>query len=279
MPDKRPTNQGNTPPSRDDDVVKPLDEAEKDGADVGGAGAGASATTPSSRGPVLIVAAHPDDPEFGCGATQAKYVAQGRKVVVAVVTSGEEGGEDPSIPDAVLKAQREDEQRRASSVIGVDTVEFLHYPDGHVANCYELKRDIVRLIRRHKPETIFTHDPTAHIFDGHINHPDHRAVGFATLDAIFPAAGNPRSYRELLSEGLDAHKINEVYLFFTASANVWIDVHGYVETKADALREHASQVKKPDEMKTRMLEGAQKSGEPHGVEAAEGFRRVVFHRG
>ncbi|MGI8916412.1 MAG: PIG-L deacetylase family protein [Chloroflexota bacterium] len=259
-------------------VEQPADTAQREGADIGGAGAAAAATTPTARGPVLIVAAHPDDPEFGLGATQAKFTAEGREVIVALVTSGNEGGEDPTVSDEDLMAQREEEQRRASAVLGVKTVEFLRQGDGLVVNTPELRRDIVRLIRRYKPETVFTHDPANFFSEGHINHPDHRAVGHTTLDAIFPGAGNPRSFRELLAEGLEPHKIKDAYLFFTASANVWIDVTGFIEKKADALAEHKSQVKNPEGLKQRMLEGAAKSGEPHGVGAAEGFRRIVFRR-
>lgn len=265
-------------PRRGEAVEQPADTAEKQGADIAGVGPEASATTPPAGGTVLIVAAHPDDPEFGLGATQAKFAAEGRRVVVALVTSGNEGGEDATVPDEVLMTQREEEQRNAGKVLGVETIEFLHYPDGGVENCSQLRRDIVRLIRRYQPETIFTHDPANFFGEGHINHPDHRNVGHATLDSIFPAAGNPRSFRELLAEGLQPHKIKEVYLFFTSSANVWIDVSGYLEKKAAALAEHKSQIKRPEELKQRITEGAAKAGEPHGVGAAEGFRRIVFRR-
>jgi LmbE family N-acetylglucosaminyl deacetylase len=274
----QPENHPEQPPRTEAAVEQPADTAQREGADVAGVGAAASATTPPARGPVLIVAAHPDDPEFGLGATQAKFTAEGREVIVALVTSGNEGGEDPTVSDEDLMAQREDEQRRASAVLGVKTIEFLRQCDGLVVNTPELRREIVRLIRRYKPETVFTHDPSNFFSEGHINHPDHRAVGHTTLDAIFPGAGNPRSFRELLAEGLEPHKIKEAYLFFTAAANVWIDVTGYIEKKADALAEHKSQVRNPEGMKQRMLEGAAKSGEPHGVGAAEGFRRIVFRR-
>ncbi len=239
-----------------------------------------AAATPDlkGRGPVLIVAAHPDDPEFGCAATQAKFVADGRQVVIGLVTSGNEGGEDPSVPDETLMAMREEEQLNASRVLGVQTVEFLRYRDGRVVNDLKLRRDIVRLIRRHKPETIFTHDPTNFFGEFGINHPDHRAVGHATLDAIFPGAGNPRSFRELLAEGLQPHKVSEVCLFFTSQANFWIDVTNFVDKKIESLREHKSQVKKPDEMAPRIREWATKAGEVHGVGAAEGFRRIQFRR-
>ncbi len=274
----QPEDRAEPKPSDDAVAEQPADTAQREGADIAGAGAQAALTTPPARGPVLIVAAHPDDPEFGLGATQAKFTAEGREVVIALITSGNEGGEDPSVSDEDLMCRREEEQRRASAVLGVKTIEFLRQPDGMIVNTPELRRDIVRLIRRYKPETVFTHDPSNFFSEGHINHPDHRAVGHTTLDAIFPAAGNPRSFRELLAEGLEPHKIKEAYLFFTANANAWIDVTGYVEKKAEALAEHKSQVRNPEGLKERMLEGAAKSGEPHGVGAAEGFRRIVFRR-
>lgn len=275
MPDRQERSESRQP----EEPRKPELEAQREaeGRDSGGA-LDTTTPPPPGRGPVLVVAAHPDDPEFGCGATQAKYVEEGRQVVVAVVTSGEEGGEDPSVPDAELNCQREEEQKRASAQLGVKTIEFLRFPDGRVENTLALRREIVRLIRRYKPESVFTHDPSNFFSDGYLNHPDHRAVGHATLDAIFPAAGNPRSFRELLSEGLEPHKIKDVYMFFTAQANAWVDVTGCVEKKVAALREHKSQIKKPDEMAKRLMEWAQKTGEPHGVKAAEGFRRIVFNR-
>ncbi|HEV7216241.1 MAG TPA: PIG-L deacetylase family protein, partial [Chloroflexota bacterium] len=263
----QPDDRAGQPPRAAAPVEQPADTAQREGADIAGVGAAAAATTPPARGPVLIVAAHPDDPEFGLGATQAKFTAEGREVIVALITSGNEGGEDPTVSDEDLMAQREDEQRRASAVLGVKTVEFLRRPDGLVVNTPELRCEIVRLIRRYKPETVFTHDPANFFSEGHINHPDHRAVGHTTLDAIFPAAGNPRSFRELLAEGLEPHKIKEAYLFFTANANVWIDVTGHLEQKAAALTEHKSQIKQPENLLKRITEGAERAGEPHGVGA------------
>ncbi|MCL4543909.1 MAG: PIG-L family deacetylase [Chloroflexi bacterium] len=241
-------------------------------------GAAATAEESTQRGPVLVVAAHPDDPEFGLGATQAKLVAEGRDIHIVLVTSGNEGGEDPSVTDETLMATREEEQRRAGAVLGVKTIEFLRQPDGRILNDLDLRKKIVRAIRQYKPETIFTHDPMNFFSEGGINHPDHRNVGHATLDAIFPGAGNPRSFRELLSEGLQPHRIKNVYLFFTANPNVWIDVTGYVEKKVEALRQHASQIKNPDDLHKRMNEGMTRAGEVHGVGAVEGFRRIVFRR-
>ncbi|MCL4540853.1 MAG: PIG-L family deacetylase [Chloroflexi bacterium] len=230
------------------------------------------------HGPVLIIAAHPDDPEFGLGATQAKLTAEGRDVHIVLITSGNEGGEDPSVPDEELMAIREEEQQRAGAVLGVKSIEFLRHPDGRIVNNLDLRRDIVRAIRKYRPETIFTHDPANFFSDGGINHPDHRNVGHAVLDAIFPGAGNPRAFRELIAEGLTAHKVKEVYLFFTANPNVWVDVTSYIDHKVEALRQHASQIKNPDDLRKRLHEGMARAGEVHGVGAVEGFRRISFRR-
>ncbi|HWE60256.1 MAG TPA: PIG-L family deacetylase, partial [Chloroflexota bacterium] len=174
--------------------------------DVAGEGATGPSSTALPDGPILVVAAHPDDADIGCGGAMARLVAEGHHVVVTVVTDGSEGGEDPAEPDETLRDRREAEQRAALAELGVAGVEFLRFPDGRLEATLALRRALTRLIRRYRPATVFAHDPTAHLFEGYINHPDHRTAGVATLDAVFPAAGNPRAFRELLAEGLVAHK-------------------------------------------------------------------------
>jgi len=251
-------------------------QAEAPDQEVAGHGTEAMPRPPLPKGPVLVVAAHPDDPEFGCGGTMAALLAAGRQVVVAVVTDGTEGGEDPSVPDHELRDLREGEQRAASAALGNIELEFMRFPDGRLQPTLELRRAIATLIRRYRPATIFTHDPTSFIGAGYINHPDHRATGQATLDAIFPAAGNPRSFRELLAEGLQPHKINSIYLFYTPGADAWIDISEVIERKVASLRCHRSQIGKPEELDQRVREWAQKTGETAKLPAAEGFRHIVL---
>jgi LmbE family N-acetylglucosaminyl deacetylase len=229
------------------------------------------------EGPALVVAAHPDDADIGCGGAMARLVAEGRRVVVAVVTDGSEGGEDPSVPDDVLRDRRESEQRAALAELGVTDVEFLRFPDGRLEPTLAVRRALTRLIRKYQPATVFAHDPTAHLFEGYINHPDHRAAGVATLDAIFPAAGNPRAFRELLAEGLAAHKVKGVYLFYTANANAWIDISGTpLDRKVAALSRHESQLGPEWDGEAWLREEAAHTGKAAGLAAAEGFRRITI---
>lgn len=246
------------------------------GPDIAGEGRSAT-TTVLPEGPILVIAAHPDDPDFGCGGSMAKLVSEGRRVVVAVVTDGTEGGEDPSVPDEELRGKREAEQRAALSALGVEEVVFLGFPDGRLEPTLAVRRALTRVIRQVRPLTVMTHDPTAHLFEGYINHPDHRATGVATLDAVFPAAGNPRSFRDLLAEGLTAHKVKSVYLFYTASANAWIDISGEpLERKFKGLAKHESQVQVTPEFEKWLRGEAENQGKAAGLTAAEGFRRIVL---
>lgn len=245
--------------------------------DVGGEGQAGPSPTALPEGTALVVAAHPDDPDIGCGGAMARLAAAGYRVIVVVVTDGSEGGEDPTVPDEELRDTREREQRAALQELGVTDVEFLRYPDGRLEPSLALRRTLTRLIRRYKPATVFAHDPTAHLFEGYINHPDHRASGLAALDAVFPAAGNPRSFRELLAEGLAAHKVARVYLFYTANANAWIDIVGEpLERKIAALRRHRSQLGPEWDGEAWLRESAAREGKEAGLGAAEGFRRIVL---
>lgn len=245
--------------------------------DVAGEGGRQPSPTALPPGPALVIAAHPDDADIGCGGTMARLVQQGQRVVVAVVTDGSEGGEDPTVPDDVLRDRREGEQRAALRELGVDMVEFLRFPDGRLEPSLAVRRALTRLMRHHRPATVFAHDPTAHLFEGYINHPDHRAAGMAALDATFPAAGNPRAFRDLLAEGLTAHKIQQVYLFYTANANAWVDISGEpLDRKVAALRHHVSQVGSEGEEDRWLREEAANEGRSAGLAAAEGFRRIVI---
>src|ERR1700687_5932015 len=189
-------------------------------------------TTPDCE--AMVIGAHPDDNDFATAATSALWVKQGKKVVWVVMTDGTEGSELPSLIDTELMLTREQEQRMACEVLGVQAVEFLRFPDGHLTNSEAARKAVVRLIRKYRPRVIFTHDPSEHILapdpdekpneTAYLNHPDHRATGNIVLDAIFPAVGNPRSYRELLAEGLQPYRVHEVYLFFTGRDNTYIDI-------------------------------------------------------
>src|SRR4030088_2039153 len=161
----------------------------------------------------MVVSAHPDDPEFSAGGSMAKLAKDGAKVTYVIVTDGSQGGEDPKQKDSELKAIREREQRAAARVLGVKTVEFLGYKDGHLSADLKLRRDIVRMIRKHKPELVITHTP-GRVIDAPMggSHPDHIAVGEATFAAVYPDSRNPRRFRALLNEGLKPHEVKEVWV-------------------------------------------------------------------
>ncbi len=187
----------------------------------------------------MAIVAHPDDIEFGCAGTCAKWARQGAKVVYVLVTSGNTGTHDASHTRESLAALREQEQLAAAAVCGVSHVEFLRYDDGEVVPSLELRKDLVRLIRKHKPEVVIAMDPRM-MFSGddYINHPDHRAVGLATMDAVFPAA-EMRLWHPELGE---PHKVREVWVQWVDDPNTWVDITDTLELKIQALLAHKSQV-------------------------------------
>ncbi len=221
----------------------------------------------------LIVMAHPDDPEFGVGGTTAKWAREGKEIVYVIVTDGSKGSDDPAMTWEKLVAIRQAEQRAAAQVLGVKEVVFLPHRDGELMPDLNVRRDICREVRRWKPDVVFTHDPTTRYgFPGFVNHPDHRATGNATLDAIFPAAGNRLYFPELLAMGFEPHKVKQILLIGTPHPDFFVDISQTVEMKIEALREHKSQIKDLDGLAKRMLERHQKIGEAQNIKYAEGFK-------
>ncbi len=205
---------------------------------------------------VMGIFAHPDDPEFFCGGTFAKWAAEGKQIVFVLATSGDKGSGDLNISSEQLIPLREAEERAAAARLGVQDVVFLRYPDGELQPTLDLRRHLTRLIRLKKPDIVVTNDPTARWFgSGYINHPDHRAIGDAVLDAVFPAARDHLAFPELYrEEGLQPHKVKQVYVCGTHEPNEKVDVTAYLETKIAALREHRSQITDMEEMARRQRE-------------------------
>ncbi len=209
------------------------------------------------------------------------------------MTDGAEGSEVPSLVDTDLMLTREQEQRLSCEVLGVQAVEFLRFSDGHLTNSEAARKALVRLVRKYRPRVVITHDPTQHIFapdpnekpdeTAYINHPDHRATGNIVLDAIFPAVGNPRSYRELLAEGLPPYQVHEIYLFHTGQDNTFVDISETIEQKARALECHVTQFGKDTKMVEMIRhwgeETAKEAKEKKGLEMqyAESFRRIKLY--
>ncbi len=228
---------------------------------------------------VLVVAAHPDDIEFGAGGTVARWVTEGATVRYLLVTRGDKGSDDPATDVAALVELRQREQRAAAAEIGVDGVEFLDEPDGLVEPSLRLRERITHAIRSFRPEIVMTHDPTVLFVNNEwVNHPDHRAVGQVTVDAVFPTARDPLNFREHLDAGLEAWKVAELFLWSTNEANQLVDIGGTIERKIDALGHHASQFRSFEEIARWVRRRSEELGERVGYRAAEGFRRVTLAR-
>ncbi|MGI8999921.1 MAG: PIG-L deacetylase family protein [Candidatus Limnocylindria bacterium] len=228
---------------------------------------------------VLVVAAHPDDIEFGAAGTIARWAAEGASVRYLLVTRGDKGSDDPDTDVAALAELREREQRAAAAEIGVSGVEFLDEPDGQVEPSLRLRERITHAIRSFRPEIVMTHDPTVLFVNNEwVNHPDHRAVGQVTIDAVFPTARDPLNFREHLDGGLEAWKVAELFLWSTNEANQLVDIGGTMERKIAALGQHASQFRSFEEIARWVRRRSEELGERAGYRAAEGFRRVTLAR-
>jgi LmbE family N-acetylglucosaminyl deacetylase len=232
-------------------------------------------TTPES---VLAVYAHPDDPEISAGGTLARWADAGATVHVVVTTRGDKGTNDPDADLEALTATRTRETEAAARVLGVTALPHLDHPDGELADDRALRVELVRLVRTLRPEVVCCPDPTAVFFgDGYINHRDHRATGWATLDAVAPASGNPHYFPELRAEGLAIHHVRAVYLSGTLEPNLWVDVGATIERKIEALFCHESQlVETGDWFREFLRESALAAGRAAGVTYAEAFRRILL---
>jgi LmbE family N-acetylglucosaminyl deacetylase len=228
---------------------------------------------------VLVVAAHPDDIEFGAAGTVARWVGEGAMARYLVVTRGDKGSDDPAADPRTLVETREREQRAAASEIGVDGVDFLDEPDGQVEPSLRLRERITYAIRAFRPEVVMTHDPTVVFVNNEwVNHPDHRAVGQVTVDAVYPTARDPLNFREHLEAGIGAWKVAELFLWSTNEANQIVDVSETIDRKIAALSHHDSQFHDFGETARWLRRQAEDLGERTGYRAAEGFRRVMLAR-
>ena len=227
---------------------------------------------------VLAVFAHPDDPEFGAGGSMAKLAQDGAEVTYVIVTDGRQGGEDPKQKDADLVAIRQREQRAAAKVLGIKRVEFLGYKDGHLSPDLKLRRDIVRMIRKYKPELVITHVP-GRVLDAPMggSHPDHIAVGEATMAAVYPDSRNPRAFRGLLKEGYAPHIVNEVWIPFWMMGDHFVDISRTLDLKLAALKKHKSQIAKPGmewDVDKWIRKRHRDIGKKGGFRYAESFKRI-----
>ena len=226
---------------------------------------------------VLAVTAHPDDVDFGAAASIASWTAVGIEVAYCIVTNGDAGGFDPSVPRSEIAAIRQAEQRAAAKVVGVDDVTFLGHPDGRVTPSIELRRDIARVIRRVRPDRVLAQSPDRNWQRIFASHPDHLATGEATLSAVYPDSRNPFAFPELLEEGLEAWTVRDVWVMGTEHPDRFVDVTDFYDRKAAALREHVSQLPGVDDLDGLLKQWlgfqAAAAGLPEG-RYAEAFRYV-----
>ena len=200
---------------------------------------------PDPPGPnrIAVIVAHPDDAEFICAGSVARWVSEGHHVTYVLLTSGDKGSDDPAVTPEQLAATRKAEQRAACAVLGVQDVRFLGYADAMLVPDLAMRKELVRVIRTVRPDVVVCQDPTVRfVGQNYLNHPDHRAAGEATLDAVYPAARDRMTFPELLSEGLEPHKVRAVYLAGANPPDVAIDITAFMATKLAALRCHASQM-------------------------------------
>jgi LmbE family N-acetylglucosaminyl deacetylase len=225
---------------------------------------------------IMVVSPHPDDAEYGVAGTVARWVKEGQRVIYVVCTNGDKGTSDTNMDPAKLVEIRKQEQRAAAEILGVGEVIFLGLPDQGLEDTPEFRKLIVRLIRQYRPHTIVTADP----YRRYIWHRDHRITGRVVLDAVFPFARDHLAYPDLLAEGLQPHKVKELFFWAAEDINYRSDITATFDLKVRALRCHRSQMRELSEpepeswLKQRCLEIAKEED----FELGEAFHRVEILR-
>jgi LmbE family N-acetylglucosaminyl deacetylase len=239
-----------------------------------------AASEPPAPGRVMSIHAHPDDQEFTVGGTLAKWARAGSAVITVCITSGNAGSNDYTPLEMTREALapiREEEQANACRVLGIPDVVFLRYEDGVLEPSIALRRELTRLIRRHRPDAVVCGDPTVRYYGAnYLNHPDHRAAADATLDAVFPSAETRLIFPELLAQGLEPHKVRAVFIHGAEKPDTFIDISETLGVKLAALKEHRTQMGEWDP--TQMItDWARLQGAPRRLAAAEAFRVMRLH--
>jgi LmbE family N-acetylglucosaminyl deacetylase len=226
----------------------------------------------------MAIVAHPDDIEYSCAGTLTRWAKAGSRVSYVVCTSGEVGISESGMTKENAAQIRESEQRKAAEIAGAQEVIFLREPDGLLRPTLELRKKLVREIRRFRPEVVITGDPTI-VWTGneYINHPDHRAAASAALDATFPAAGQPNLFEELEEEGLTAFKPRKVFVTTWTDGDIIVSIDESIDTKIEALRAHVSQMKDRDP-EPRIREWAASRAKCVEATYAETFRVITLVR-
>ncbi|MEZ4523419.1 MAG: PIG-L deacetylase family protein [Thermomicrobiales bacterium] len=235
---------------------------------------GAALGVDDSYTSLMIVVAHPDDAEFSSAGTLARFAEEGFDVTIVVCTSGDKGTDRRDITSRELAEMREAEQLEAARRLGVQTTEFLRGGDGELTPDLDLRGKVVRMLRKHRPDIVITHDP----FRPYALHPDHRAVGTATVDAVYPTARDPLYFPEHLDEGYEPHKVAELWLYGSDAPDKFVDISSTIDKKIDALKAHKSQVGTAETLGERIRDRARERGKDQGIEMAESFKVIRLRR-
>ncbi len=224
---------------------------------------------------ILTLYAHPDDAETMAGGTLLKWAAEGHAITLCLITGGDKGTADPADSSAAVTARRRTEQARAAARLGAEVI-TLGYEDGTLQPTIELRRDLVRVMRRVRPDVVVAGDPTVWFrHRTYINHPDHRAAAQAAVEALYPAVKKASIFPELLGEGLEPHVVGEVWLGPTAEPDTWVDIAGVFDEKIALICEHASQFR-PGPARAAFERIASEAGQAGGLALAESFRTLCL---
>lgn len=229
----------------------------------------------------MTIQAHPDDQEFSVAGTLAKWARAGCEIISVLITSGDSGSNDPA-KDGSYKQElaelREKEQLAANAVIGIKETVFMRYPDGELEATLQLRKDLTRLIRQFKPDTVVTGNPEAWFYGNeYLNHPDHRAAARAGCEAVFPSAGSRLIFADLLAAGYEPHDVQRLYVHGTDKSDTWVDITDTLEVKIKALQQHVSQIN-PDEVGKWMIEWAEEEAKDKDMKYAESYKVMIVKR-
>ena len=224
----------------------------------------------------MVVVAHPDDAEYGCSGTVAQWCNNGWEVVYVLCTDGSKGSDDPEMTPERLTEIRYQEQEDAAKILGLKTVEYLGYPDAYLTPSLELRKDITRQIRKHKPDVLITTAPFRTLGQNYgSSHPDHIAAGEATLSSVYPTARDRLTFPELLDEGFEPHKVREAWVMSREDADHFNEIsEENMDIALKALAAHTSQV--PPEAIERVRAWKAENGKKHNMKYAESFRTFTL---
>lgn len=226
---------------------------------------------------ILVVMAHPDDCDFGAGGTIAQWTTKGIQVSYCIITNGDQGGEESGIPLEEMAGVRQKEQRDAGIALGVHDVTYLNYRDGWLVPTIELRREIVREIRKARPDRMVIQSPERNWERIFASHPDHLAAGEVAIQAVYPDSRNPFAFTDLKDAGFEPWRVREVWVTGSPQPNHFVDITDTFDKKIAALRAHVSQTAHNKELESMVRSWGERVAEANGLPAgrlAEMFKVV-----